>query len=247
MKSWLSGAFLLIALLGFGFIFGGLFATRILTTSGMGFDQIADALGGFAVGAFVALVAGVLLLRKLGTLPRVVVGAVALLATYASVLYLNATPPNVRRGIPSEVPPPLVEPFSLQLKLGDPLEGPRQDDPSLPWISLRIGSNMSFDYISVVNPDSLCLAPGSMMTADGIARLKELRGILQELSSTTLACGEPCPRCTPVGLSWYLDQERSTANLDAECWRSESALQGLRSLVTSLVTDYASTVTCERR
>jgi hypothetical protein len=68
MRSFLSSAFLVITLVLFGFIFGGLFATRIMTTGGMGFDQIADALGGYTIGSAVALIAAIVLLRRLSPL-----------------------------------------------------------------------------------------------------------------------------------------------------------------------------------
>ena len=95
MKSFLTGAFLLITFTLLGFLFGGLVATRIMTTGAMGFDQLADALGGFMAGSLAGLIAGIVLLRFLSPPKRWVAGLVAIAVICGCILYLRATPPKV--------------------------------------------------------------------------------------------------------------------------------------------------------
>jgi hypothetical protein len=247
MKSWFSAAALLIALIIFGFIFGATVATRIMTTGGMGFDQIADALGGVMIGALAGLLAGIILIRQLSPPIRLVVTFIAIAATFGNVLYLRATPPNIRVGEPIDYGPPPVARFSLELGTSDPYEGPRQNDPTLPWDNLRIASNLSFSYISHDAPDRLCIAV-SLNSEDGIARLRDLRMILENLNPDTFPCDPaPCPTCTSVGLVWYLEQERFNIGFDGACWRDEPALQPFRASVEGILANYSEGVTCEPR
>ena len=125
MKSWLSGALILISLTFFGLVFGALVATRILTPGGMGFDQIADALGGAIVGGIIALVAGVALIRRLSASSRVLVALLAIAASGGAVFYLRATPMNVRGAESSNLATSLVGAYRLGLQTSDPFEESR--------------------------------------------------------------------------------------------------------------------------
>ncbi|MEZ5488886.1 MAG: hypothetical protein R3F50_01035 [Gammaproteobacteria bacterium] len=248
MKSWLSGAILLMALLFFGVIFGALVATRIMSSGGMGFDQLADALGGFIVGGALGLLAAIVLIRRLSPSKRLIVALIAIAGSFASVLYLRATPANIRDAAPVELPPPPVEPFSFMLQTSDPFEKPRQDDPSLPWDSLRIASNLSFSYVSHDAPNNMCIAAGALNTEDGFARLRELRSILENLDASAFPCDPtPCPTCTSVGLTWYIDENRFNIGFDDVCWRNEPTLQPFRSSADAIVKDYLHEVRCEPR
>jgi hypothetical protein len=248
MKSKLASAFLLITLLIFGFIFGAMVATRIMTTSGMGFDQLADALGGMMIGSLGGLVVGIVLMRRLTPASKLVVGLLAIAVTVGTILYLRATPANTRVGEPVVYPPPAVESFNFTLETIDPYEGQRQDDPSLPWQNLRMASNLTFSYVALDAPDKLCIAPGTLNTEDGITRLRELRNILENLDVAGFPCDPlPCPSCTSVGLVWYLEQERFNISFDAACWQNEPALQPFRASVEEILANYSDSVTCELR
>lgn len=97
----LAGAFLILSLLFLGFVAGILVATRLLATSAMGWDQLADALGGAAIGMLAGAAAGALLLPRLGGRHRSLVALVALAAAVSCWLYLRTTPPRVA---PTEKP-----------------------------------------------------------------------------------------------------------------------------------------------
>jgi hypothetical protein len=179
---------------------------------------------------------------------RTAAGIAAIAGIVACVLYLQATPANVRVAEPVDFPPPPVEPFSLILQTSDPFEGPRESNPAFPWDTLQVASNLTFSYISLDDPNTMCIAPGALSTEDGIARLRALRDLLEDPAMSEIACGEPlCPTCTPIGFVWYLDQTRYNIGFDTTCWREEPALQPLRQSVTSIVEDYSNDLMCEPR
>ncbi len=91
MKSFLSSALLLPALALLGALCGGAVSTRILTTSDMGVDQIAGALGGVMVGALAGLLAWGVAVKTLGPSRRVVLAVVALVGAAVVFAYLSAT------------------------------------------------------------------------------------------------------------------------------------------------------------
>lgn len=94
------------ALVGFGFVLGGLVATRVLYTTDMGWDQIADAMGGSFVGIVTALVVGgvLLQLQGLSVRGRWILVAVSVLGIVLCLAYLRTTPARVR---PPADPPSL--------------------------------------------------------------------------------------------------------------------------------------------
>ena len=55
---------LLVVLVLFGFIAGGLVTTRVIGTSGMEWDQIADTLGGLMVGGALAIAGWIVAARR---------------------------------------------------------------------------------------------------------------------------------------------------------------------------------------
>lgn len=62
-----AAAIALIGLLLFGFSVGGYLGGRVLSDGGMGWDRLADALGGAAIGIVCGLAAGVFAIRRLST------------------------------------------------------------------------------------------------------------------------------------------------------------------------------------
>lgn len=98
----LAGGCFVVSLPMLGLVAGVLVATRVLTTSAMGWDQLADALGGGIVGALLGLVTGALLVRRLGTRRRLVLALLALAGALLCLLYVRATPPRVA---PAPAPP----------------------------------------------------------------------------------------------------------------------------------------------
>ena len=98
-----------------GSLVGGLVATRVLTTTDMGWDQLADALGGMMVGALAGAVvagAGIAALDRGG---RWLASVGALLVAAAALLGLRLLPPNVATARPATVVD--VPPFEPALTL----------------------------------------------------------------------------------------------------------------------------------
>jgi hypothetical protein len=209
-KSWLSAAALLIALVMFGLVAGGLVATRVIGTAGMGWDQLADTLGGLMVGGAVGIVAWLLALRFLAPAGRRWLTVAAAIGCVGAWGYVQSTPPLRRAGVPVDIPPPAVAPFSWQMGVADGLAGPPPDSTRLPWEFLRIASNLSLDYVPTGRTGQQCFANDAMNSPEGIAALTELRGILVAVPPD-LDCGEPCPECLEVSLQWFLDGKPAAA------------------------------------
>jgi hypothetical protein len=246
LASWSSAAVLLVALLLLGVVAGAFVATRVLATSDMGWDQIADALGGAMVGCVTALVVWVVAVRSLRPRGRVVLAACALAGMVGVSAASRAMPANIRVANPADLPPPLVEPFSLRLGTADGLAGPSSDGSRLPWRVLRTGSNLSLDYVPIDRPGELCLSTAALGSPDGIAAFNALRATLAALP-IEVDCGAPCPSCDDVGLEWYLDQERFTMQLTDRCWRTNEAVRPLRAAVEHIVATYGAAAVCEGR
>lgn len=90
----LAGGCLLAALGLLGFVVGVLVATRVLSTSAMGWDQLADFLAGGAAGGLAGGVTGAFVVRRLGVATRVGLALAALVAAVLAFAYLRATAPR---------------------------------------------------------------------------------------------------------------------------------------------------------
>jgi hypothetical protein len=241
--SGLSAAVLLVALVLFGFIAGGLVATRVIGTSEMGWDEIADTLGGLMVGGALSVAAWLVALRLLGSAGRLWMTGAAVVGSIGASIYLLSTPPLARSGRAADIPAPAVAPFTWQMGVADGLAGPPEDGEKLPWTFLRIASNLSLDYVPAGRPDRHCVVSGGMDTPEAIGALNELRAILLVMSPE-LSCGEPCPRCMEVSLQWFVDNDRATTAITDRCWRSHEVLQPLRTSVERLFATYGGTAEC---
>lgn len=100
-SSWATGAVYLIALVGLGFVLGGTVATRLFPSGGMGWDQIANALGGVLVGVIVSAVVGAITVVRLSPRARLLLAGAAVAAVVACFAYASLTPPP---GRPQSVP-----------------------------------------------------------------------------------------------------------------------------------------------
>ncbi len=244
LAAWFSAVVLLAALLPLGLFAGVFVATRVLGTTTMGWDQLADALGGAMAGSVAALVAWGLALRTLSPARRVALAAIAAAGTVGIATALQAVPANTRPVTSANVPPPLIEPFSLQLGTADGAAGPSSTGDRLPWQTFRIGSNLAFDYVPADRPAELCLVVVGPEAPDAVASFRALRSILVALPAE-IACGDPCPSCDEVGLEWYLDQTRFTLQLHDACWQTSDVVRPLRMAVENIVANYSAGVACE--
>jgi len=91
VKSFLSSALLLPALALLGALCGGTVASRVLTTSDMGVDQIASAVGGVIVGVLAGLVAWAVAVPMLTPSRRIVLALLSIVGAVMTFAYLAAT------------------------------------------------------------------------------------------------------------------------------------------------------------
>lgn len=87
-----SAALCLVSLILLGFILGGFAAGRVMPGSEgeMGWDRLADAIGGAAVGTLLGLVAGVIAVRRFTVVQRLLAAAIALPVAAAVLLAMRA-------------------------------------------------------------------------------------------------------------------------------------------------------------
>ncbi|MGE0594323.1 MAG: hypothetical protein AB7G23_16870 [Vicinamibacterales bacterium] len=244
LAAWSSAVVLLATLLALGLFAGVFVATRVLGTTTMGWDQLADALGGAMAGSVTALVAWGLALRMLSPARRVALAAIAVAGTAGIATALQAVPASTRPGTSADVPPPLIEPFSLQISTADGAAGRSGTGDRLPWQTFRIGSNLAFDYVPADRPAELCLLVLGPEAPDAVASFRALRSILVALPGES-ACSDPCPSCDEMGLEWYLDHTRFTWQLHDACWQTSDVVRPLRVAVEDIVARYGAGVTCE--
>ncbi len=91
-KAVTSGAFLILSAVLFGFMSGGFLGSRVFGGSGMGWDRLADALGGMMVGILVSTVASVFLLLHLDTRKRWIAGALFIAGALLALILLRVIP-----------------------------------------------------------------------------------------------------------------------------------------------------------
>lgn len=87
-----SGVFLVISAIVFGFLSGGLVGSRVFGRTGMGWDRLADALGGMAVGILVSILVSVLLLRTVDTRKLWIASGLFILGAILSWVLLRVVP-----------------------------------------------------------------------------------------------------------------------------------------------------------
>lgn len=93
--AWLTAILLLPALLAPGVLLGGLVASRVLPDTGMGWDQLANTLGGMMVGGILAVAGWLLALRLMDTRGRLLLtGGGLVAAIIASVVLVSTRPQN---------------------------------------------------------------------------------------------------------------------------------------------------------
>ncbi len=228
---------LVLACVLLGFVAGAFVATRVFPSGGMGWDQLANTLGGVMIGSGTGAVIGLILAFTLKHRARIWALAALLAGLVVTIVLLN-TVPVPERPVPQrvELPPPPVESFNLTLAVKDPT-------PDLPWRHLRISSNLAIDYIK---PDTtqLCVAPQALRADAGIARARALRTALASLPAQ-LNCAA-CLDCPSASLTWWLDQARSSLDFDVTCWRDSAALAPVRETIARIMAEHDVTgLVCE--
>jgi hypothetical protein len=217
--------------------------TRIIGTTEMGWDQIADTLGGLMVGGALGMAGWLLAVWFLDSAGRLWLTGAAVVGCIGASIFLVSTEPRMRSGRIVDIPAPAVPQFGWQISVADGLAGPPPDGKRLPWEFLRIASNLSLDYVPAGKTGQQCFANNAMDTDEGIAALKELRAILVAMPAD-FDCGEPCPSCMDVSLQWFLDDRRVAAMITDRCWLSHAQLQPLRASVERLFAKYGAGAEC---
>jgi hypothetical protein len=91
-KSILSGTVLVLTTLLFGFLFGGFIGGRVFGQDGMGWDRLADALGGMFLGVFGAVIVATVLVMKFDNLKRWIASAVFLAGIVVMMILFRVVP-----------------------------------------------------------------------------------------------------------------------------------------------------------
>lgn len=92
---WVTGITCFFAVAVCGILAGGVIATRAVTMSSMGVDQISTALGGAMAGGIAGVIVGALLGVRLRPRGHLLVATVALILTVAVVFIAIAWQPRV--------------------------------------------------------------------------------------------------------------------------------------------------------
>ena len=172
-------------------------------------------------------------------------GAALLLALGSAAAWLSLanTLPETRRPDGRRAAAPAIEPFEFYLTVNQTSSRSPETGGRMLWQSLRIGSNLSFDYVPVDRPEQQCVAENIADDLGGLLRYAELRRLLTALPNE-IDCGPPCPACAEVALEWSLALERSTLGLTDRCWHTHPQLQPLRTAVEGVVAAAYGRVIC---
>jgi len=92
VKSIASGTVLVLTSLVFGFLTGGFLGGRVFGRTGMGWDRLADALGGMALGLIGAVIMSTVLVMKLDTGKRWIASVLFICGAVLMVILLRVVP-----------------------------------------------------------------------------------------------------------------------------------------------------------
>lgn len=84
-----SGLYFIVTTTLFGFLIGGFLGKVFGSKSAMGWDQLADFLGGVMLGGLVALAGAVVVVRRMEPTKRMIVGTVFVLLIAVAVVVLR--------------------------------------------------------------------------------------------------------------------------------------------------------------
>ena len=101
----LSGTTVLATAVLCGFLAGGFIASR-LSTTGMGWDRLADALGGMMIGIVAGAILGTVLVVRLGVRGRLVAAGVLAAGAVVTIVAFRLVPAPKMDLPPPPAPPP---------------------------------------------------------------------------------------------------------------------------------------------
>lgn len=191
----LSGTTVLATAVLCGFLAGGFIASR-LSTTGMGWDRLADALGGMMIGIVAGAILGTVLVVRLGVRGRLVAAGVLAAGAVVTIVAFRLVPaPKMDLPPPPAPPPPRFEPaYSFSIGAFDesvePIEG-------VPYRSFKLHS-------PVRRIDTVAWTPGArtvQIEAEDEA-LRALAAVLANLEKPP-EC-PPCDGCGRMAVSWSL-------------------------------------------
>lgn len=241
-KGIVSAVVLFLCLLPFGLLAGGFVATRLLPMTGMGWDQLADALGGFMVGTLAAVVLGAVLVWRLGVKGRLIAAGLALIASGGMLFLLKTVPKNVAAPEPPPPPPPAFEPaFRIEVRTSPKDRVLQAAQPPIPWSSISVLSeNRSLSYRTWGRDPDLCVA-GFLPGED--APLQAVAGAVGGLSPEV----EHYYRkgTARFDLSWTFEGERAGVFVFADAFTAEPALADLLQALEAVVEGAEGSLHCE--
>lgn len=272
LGSVLSALTLVASLLALGFFLGGFVATRLLPTTGMGWDQLADALGGMMLGTLIGLVLAVAGVSLLTTRVRWWTSAGALILAFVTLLGLRVVPPRVvepAQRQPAQALLPQFEPAAeLRLFVPEPQawsQGHTQVGrlKDLSWRRVEVRTeNWSAIWETHADPfddtsGEFCVGTFRTPLTDRSAELASLVEVIAELPAelqercTAAGFGDPVLRAGPeladtaaLHLNWELAEQSHAATFTLDC---TAAVPELDRLLRKLATLRAALdLTCEK-
>ena len=191
----LSGTAVLATAVPCGFLTGGFIASR-LSTTGMGWDRLADALGGMMVGVVAGVILGAVLVARLGVRGRLVAAGFFAAAAVVTIVAFRLVPaPKMDLPPPPAPPPPRFEPaYSFSIGAFDESVEPIEGVPYR-WFKL---------HSPVRRIDTVAWTPGARTVQVEAAdeALSALAAVLADLEKPP-EC-PPCDGCGRMAVSWSL-------------------------------------------
>jgi hypothetical protein len=219
-----------------GALAGGLYVRLFVPKTGMGWDQLADMLGGLMLGGLLGLVAGVALCFFLTARQRWAGAGLLLMLSLATVAVLFALREPRTPSEPVVREEPFRPWFRASIRVGHSEEILRAVEPGnepIPFTEAEVSTGLPELVHVGWGPDFVrCRAEP---TREELARL-----LLLVTAAAEEAKAGPCRTDNEadlgVGVGISLDGERTSARVDAECLPKRPALMALAEAVEEVAT-----------
>jgi len=217
-----------------GALLGGLYVRVFVPPTGMGWDQIADALGGLMVGGTVGAAAGIALALGLSGRGRTFAAVGIIVLGVASVFALRA----MREERPAPEPVVREEPFSprymVRMNVGrtdELLRGTLPEARPVPLTETTLfTATEGLDFVGW--DDELLLCRAEVDRDDLAALVPRVRAAHAEAAAGH--CRTDNPDDDPVSISVYFDGERRNATVQADCLAARPAMLALADGIADL-------------
>jgi len=236
----LAGVAVVLATGLLGAMLGGLYVRLFVPRTGMGWDQIANALGGLMLGGLIGLVVGLVVALTTSTRVRAITAAVAVVGALAMIVILRllAGPLTPAQAGPSDPPTPVERNFSpmymVNVRVGHSERILRELDPAarpIPFTDVELFSaTPHLEHIGWGPEFTRCdVEP----TREDLGRLLPLiEAAHAELDRGSCRTPNPDDLNVPVGIN--LDSDRRGGTIEADCLAERPAIVALAEAIAAL-------------